>query len=119
MNNITINGEQIEISDEMLEKIKEESGKNIISDFESYKDFIGKKWYIRTVTYHSVGKIIKIVGNLFMLEGASWVADSGRFMQAIEKGTLDEVEPVGKMFLSINSIIDIFPWNHELPKTQK
>lgn len=119
MNSITINGEQVEVSDEMLEKIKEESGKNIISDFDSYAYFVGKKWYIRTVTYHSVGKIVKIVGNLFMMESASWVADSGRFMQAIKNGVLSEVEPVGKMFLAINSIIDIFPWTHDLPKDQK
>jgi hypothetical protein len=119
MNLITINGEQVEVSDELLEKIKREAGKDIISYFESYKDFVGNKWYIRTVTYHSVGKIVKIVGSLFMMEQASWVADSGRFMQAIKEGKLDEVEPVGKMFLAINSIIDIFPWNHNLPTEQK
>ena len=119
MNTITINGEQIEVSDEMLQKIKEESGKELLSTIESYKDFIGKCWFIRTVTYHWVGKVVKIVGNHFQLENASWVADSGRFMNAITQGNLNEVEPVGNAFVLISSMVDIIPWTHKLPTEQK
>ena len=35
-----------------------------------------KSYFIRTVTYHLVGKVAKIDGNFMMLKDASWVADS-------------------------------------------
>ena len=119
MPNITINGEQITVNEEMLERIKTESGKQIIDDIKSYEDLIGKSWFIRTVTYHQVGRIVKIVGNFFQMESASWVADSGRFMQAMKTGELKEIEPVGTSFVAIGSIVDFFPWKHELPTQQK
>lgn len=79
----------------------------------------GKSYFIRTVTYHLVGRVEKIVGNFIVLGDASWVADSGRFTQAIKDGTLIEVEPVGDAFVNADSICDTFPWVHPLPKEQK
>ena len=78
----------------------------------------GKAYFIRTQTYHMVGKVEKITGEFIELSGASWVADSGRFMNAIKDGKLDEVEPVGIAFVNIRNIIDAFPWNHKLPDRQ-
>jgi hypothetical protein len=40
-------------------------------------------------------------------------------MNAIKNGTLSEVEPVGDALVNINSIVDVFPWKHDLPKEQK
>ena len=53
------------------------------------------------------------------LENASWVADSGRFMQAIKNGKLNEYEEVGECFVNLDSVTDFFPWKHSLPKGQK
>ena len=80
---------------------------------------VKKSYFIRTVTYHLVGKVKKITGNFLELEQASWVADSGRFMNAIKNGTLDEVEPVGVVYINIDSITDAFDWKHALPTEQK
>lgn len=80
---------------------------------------LGKSYFIRTVTYHLVGKLTGIDGDFLLLEEASWVADSGRFMQALQKGALSEVEPVGDAIVNQQSICDAFPWKHELPKEQK
>ena len=44
----------------------------------------------------------------FHLVDAAWIADSGRFMDAIKKGELNEVEPVGEAMININSIVDMF-----------
>lgn len=66
-----------------------------------------------------VGKVEKRINNFLELSTASWVADSGRFMNAIKEGALDEVEPVGKAYLNLETVIDFFPWNHKLPKDQK
>jgi hypothetical protein len=79
----------------------------------------GKSYFFRTVTYHLIGKVAKIEGNFVHLKDASWVADSGRFMQAIKEGNLMEVEPVGDAFLNLDSVTDAFPWAHPLPTEQK
>ena len=84
------------------------------------KQLVGKCYFFRTVSYHLVGRVKRIAfGEFLELENSSWVADSGRFMQAIKHGALKEVEPVGDAFLNLSSVTDFFPWKHELPRDQK
>ena len=109
----------LEISDETYERIKDQLLAGEEKEVNTYEDLIGAKWYFRTVTYHSVGEVKKIVGRFAYMKNASWVADSGRFMQAIKNGTLDEVEPVGDAFVNLDTVVDFFPWKHQLPKGQK
>jgi len=90
-----------------------------MNSIDNYDDMVGKKFFLRTVTYHLVGRVTKRVGNFLELREASWVADSGRFMQAIKEGTLEEVEPVGTAYINLDSVTDFFPWDHELPKEQR
>ncbi len=74
------------------------------------------------MTYHCLGEVVKRIGNLLELRDASWVADTGRFMQFIKNGELSsqaEVEPVGKMWVNMSAIVDIFPWKAKLPKDQR
>jgi hypothetical protein len=109
----------MKIDDLTLGEIKEitkliGSGGDLETPFE-----IGKSYFLRTVTYHIVGKVKKIVGKFLFLESASWVADSGRFMNAIKNGTLNEVEPIGEWFVNFESITDFGEWKNELPTTQK
>jgi hypothetical protein len=80
---------------------------------------VGGKWFIRTVTFHLVGRVVRRAGQFLMLKDASWIADSGRFMQAIKSGELAEVEPVGDAVVNISSVVDAFPWLHDLPTKQK
>ena len=81
---------------------------------------VGEKVYIRTVTHHQTGRIKDIVGNFIVLEDAAWIADSGRWMEAINDGSLNEVEPVNCLVrVNVESIIDVYEWNHDLPKKQK
>ena len=82
-------------------------------------DFIGQSLFIRTITYHLVGRVVSRCGNILQLEDASWVADSGRFAQAIKQGTLEEVEPVGTAYVNLDAMTDMFPWAHPLPTAQK
>lgn len=83
------------------------------------KELQGKKLFIRTVTYHLVGKVESVADGFIKLSGASWIADSGRFSNAINQGTLSEVEPVGEAYVNLGSIVDMFPWSHGLPTQQK
>lgn len=111
---------QIEISEETLAKLKEQLGADTqITELDCLDDIIGQKWFFRTVTYHMVGLVKKRMGNFLVLVDASWVADSGRFMQAIKDGALSEVEPVGDAIINLDSVVDAFPWKHKLPTEQK
>ena len=81
---------------------------------------VGDCYYIRTVTYHMTGRVKAIVGQFLVLEDGAWIADSGRFSDAIMKGILSEIEPVEvDMYVNVNSISDAFQWRHALPRVQK
>jgi len=84
-----------------------------------YDFLVGGKYFFRAVTFHIVGEVKEVMGNFVRLANASWVADSGRFMNAIKEGSLNEVEPVGEMFVNLNTVVDFFPWAHPLPTEQK
>jgi hypothetical protein len=81
---------------------------------------IGDAYFIRTVTYFATGRVKNIVGQFLVLEEAAWIADTGRFSDALSKGVMDEVEPIdGEMFVNTGSITDAFPWRYSLPRDQK
>mgnify|MGYP001606691037 CR=1 FL=1 len=81
---------------------------------------VGGKYYIRTVTYHVTGQVKEIVGKFLVMNNVAWIADSGRFRQAIVEGILDEVEPVeDEVFVNTDSITDAYVWKHKLPREQK
>lgn len=81
---------------------------------------IGTAYLIRTVTMMYAGRVVDITNFSIELEKSSWVADSGRYSQALTDGTLSEVEvyPAGN-FVTLGSIVDFAVWNHELPTTTK
>ena len=109
----------IEISDETFEKLKDQLyADDLLKEISSYEDLVGGKYFFRTVTYHVTGEVTKIVGRFAVLKNAAWIADSGRFMNAIKDGTLSEVEPVGDAFLNLDTVVDFFPWKHKLPSSQ-
>ena len=110
----------IEISEETFEKLKDQLGIEA-KEVSSYEDLVGLKVFFRTITYHAVGKVKKVVGRFVQLENASWIADTGRFMNFIRDGVQEntEVEPVGEMFLNMDTVVDFFIIKWDLPKEQK
>lgn len=81
---------------------------------------IGKKYLIRTVTMIQLGKLKRVTDKELLLSDACWVADTGRFNEALEKGTLKEVEMFQRdVIVSRGSIIDATEWLTDLPKTSK
>lgn len=77
---------------------------------------VGKKYFIRTVTMHTVGELILVTDKELVLKNASWVADSGRFNNALKTGELEEVEPfVNDVIVNRSSLIDATIWDHDLP----
>jgi hypothetical protein len=109
----------IEVSDETYDLIKGQLSAEELVDISSLDDLVGQKLFIRTVTYHMTGKVVKRMGAFIQLEKAAWIADSGRFSNALKTGELSEVEPVGTMWVNLSSVVDFFPWKHTLPEIQK
>ncbi len=109
----------LEVNDETLELRKEQLGLDSFKEVNTYEDLIGGKYFFRTVTYFTVGEVKKVVGRFVYLKNASVVFDTGRFMDAIKNGSLNEVEPVGESFVNLDTVVDFFPWEHSLPKDQK
>jgi len=113
---------KIEISEETLEKIKDQLGEDYKPvELDALDDLIGQKWFFRTVTYHMVGKVKKRLGNFLVMEDATWVADSKRFNDCIKNGFSSEaeLEPVGEALINLDSVVDAFPFKHKLPTKQQ
>lgn len=80
----------------------------------------GKAYIIRSVTHMWTGKVVSVTETDLILDTCAWIADSGRWMDAITKGELNEVEPMGDgIIVGRSGIIDATPWVHELPVAQK
>ena len=81
---------------------------------------IGAVYLIRTVTMIQVGRVVAACKQWVMLEDAAWIADTGRFADALKKWSFNEVEPFpdGIVGVSCGSIID-FVKGKEVLRSQK
>jgi hypothetical protein len=105
--------------DEIIKLVAELKATSITSeDTDVFELFKGKNIFVRTVSYHQIGRCLGVKDGFLLLENASWVASSGRFNEALVKGTLDEVEPFpdGIILVGIASIVDVTEWRHKLPR---
>ena len=81
---------------------------------------VGDNYLIRTVTMILVGRLEAVHDTEFVLSSASWVADTGRFYDALKSGSLDEVEPFkDDVVVGRGSLIDATVWTNKLPTEQK
>ncbi len=83
---------------------------------------VGRNYFIRTVTHIDIGKLVAVTDKELVLIDASWIADAGRYAQAIADGVLEEVEPYPdgkKVILGRGALIDAVIWEHDLPREQK
>ena len=82
--------------------------------------YVGKNVFVRTVTHHYTGHLLASDGQFLKLADAAWIADDGRFTQALNDGALNEVEPYpGEVLVGAGAIVDLCEWLHDLPRTQK
>lgn len=82
---------------------------------------IGKNYLVRTVTMILTGKLVQVTRQELVLEDAAWIADSGRFMQAVATGSFNEVEPFpdGPVIVGRGALIDAKEVNFAVPRGQK
>ena len=70
---------------------------------------VGKVYFVRTVTYHLTGRIKWVGSTELVVTEAAWIADSGRFADALTSENFEEVEPFptgSEVIIGRQSIID-------------
>lgn len=95
--------------------------KTVKKEEHPYTGLIGKNVFIRTVTHHYTGALVSVYPQELVLRDAAWIADDGRFADALKTGTLNEVEPFpdGERIIGRGAILDAGLWPHKLPREQK
>ena len=110
----------IEISEETYKKIKDQLLEDEKIDISSMQDFIGKSIFFQTVTNYYLGRVVRIIGDKFEIEDASYIPSTSRFMNFLQDGLLDEVEPIKVPFwVNISACVGFGIWKHSLPTDQK
>ena len=81
---------------------------------------VGMSYLIRTATYFYTGRLVSVTDSDIILEEAAWIADTGRFSDALKLGILSEIEPYpNTVIINRASIVDLSEWTHKLPREQK
>jgi hypothetical protein len=81
---------------------------------------IGAKYLIRGVTHYWTGRLAAITETDLVLEDAAWIADTGRFHDALKTGSFSEVEPfLGPAIVFRGGLIDATELTGDLPKDQR
>lgn len=94
--------------------------KQLVGISSSHSFRIGEAYLIRTVTFFYTGRVQEITDTDLVLQDAAWIADTGRFYDALKTGQLSEVEPfVSEVIVPRSGIVDATVWKHPLPKNQK
>lgn len=80
----------------------------------------GDKVLIRTVTMTLTGEVVACSPSWVVLDKAAWIADTGRFSQALSTGVLSEIEPMGDgVRVARGAVVDVAAWKHDLPTVMK
>ena len=69
---------------------------------------IGKHYLIRTVTMIDTGRLVAVTEHELVLEDAAWIADTGRFADALKSESFAEVEPFpdGRVIIGRGAVVD-------------
>lgn len=83
---------------------------------------VGECYFVRTVTHYLTGRLVAVDDRELVLTDAAWIADTGRFSDAMKSGTLNEVEPYpdgAEVIVGRGALVDAARWTHALPREQK
>jgi len=105
-----------------LETLEKKKDKIVKKSVKGSPYLIGANYLVRTVTMIYTGKLINVFDKELILTECAWIPDTGRWQQACEKGTFDEVEPYpseAEVIINKEAILDSFIVSWKLPKEQK
>lgn len=81
---------------------------------------IGQQYLIRTVTMIYTGRLIYLDDKELVLEDAAWIADTGRFSEAVRNKGFSEVEPFEHNgIVGRGAIVDATLFPYDLPRKVK
>lgn len=82
---------------------------------------IGENYFVRSVTHYYTGRLIEVFDTELVLEDVAWIADTGRYADALKSGDFSEVEPYpsGSVILGRGAILDAAKLSTSLPLSQK
>ena len=86
-----------------------------------YRMFLDQPVFIRSVTHHYTGRLVGVYPDALVIEEAAWIADDGRFHEALATGALAEIEPYpdGPRILGRGALLGVGGWPHPLPRAVK
>lgn len=91
----------------------------------SAQDLVGKPVFVRTVTFYYIGRL-RIISEdgFYVLTEASWIPSTNRWANVVFRGVseLREIEPYPDCtpaLINKDTVVEILPWNFELPREQK
>lgn len=82
---------------------------------------IGASYLIRTVTMTNTGRLVAVTNQELVLEDAAWIADTGRWANAVVTNDFSEVEPFpagARVIVGRGAIVDAVKIT-TLPRKQK
>ena len=108
--------------EDLLDELKKDKTKKleIVSPPLDLPFKIGKAYLIRTITMYYTGRVEAIKGKFLILNECAWIADTGRWNEAVSSGSFNEVEPMGDgVILSTDPILDAVEIAYKLPNKVK
>ena len=86
-----------------------------------YAHLTGKNVLVRTVTMIYSGRLVGVYPTELVLSDAAWIADAGRWTQAVSSAAFSEVEPYGiaPIVVGRGAVVDVCALGGDLPRSQK
>lgn len=82
---------------------------------------VGGAYLVQTVTHYFTGRLTWVGAQEIAMTDVAWIADTGRFADALLKASFGEVEPFppGEVLIGRNAIIAVSKLTGEPPRVQK
>ena len=83
---------------------------------------VGKNYIVRTVTMIYTGKLVEVGATELVLVDCSWIPDTGRYMQFVAEGKVNECEPYPdgqRVIIGLGGLMDATVLSKSLPRSQK
>lgn len=83
---------------------------------------IGKNYIVRTVTMIFTGRLVKVLPQELVMVDVSWIPETDRYMQFVEKGSVRECEPYPEgreVIIGRGAVLDAVILEVSLPRSQK
>lgn len=83
---------------------------------------LGKNYIIRTVTMIYTGTLVEVGLSELVLIDCSWIPETGRYMQFVENGSVNECEPYPdgmRVVIGRGGLMDAVELKAALPRSQK